>query len=31
MSESTIIVENEKIIDIKKVFNPKIPTDKIID
>ena len=32
MSESTIIVENEKIIDIKKGFlTSKIPTDKIID
>ncbi len=32
MSESTIIVENEKIIDIKKGFlTSEIPTDKIID
>ena len=32
MSESTIIVENEKIIEIKKGFlTPEIPTDKIID
>ena len=32
MSESTIIVENEKIIEIKKGFlTSEIPTDKIID
>ncbi len=32
MSESTIIVENEKIIEIKKGFlTPEISTDKIID